>query len=100
LIIVLTENGETARLVSKYKPSQLILACSIDSAVIRQLNVTSGVIGFKIPSFQGTENLLKSCINAAKDQKLCKKGNKVICVHSTKEEEPGISNLLKILDIE
>jgi pyruvate kinase len=76
------------------------LACSIDSAVIRQLNLTKGVIGFKIPSFQGTENLLKSCILAAKEKNLCKKGNKVVCIHSTKEEEPGISNLLKILDIE
>ncbi len=100
LIIVLTENGESARMVAKYRPRQPILACSTNSAIIRQLNVSRGVIGFKIPSFQGTENLLKSCIVAAKDMHLCAKGNKVVCVHSTKEEEPGMSNLMKILDIE
>ena len=100
LIVVLTENGESARLVAKYKPSQPILACSTNSTVIRQLNLTRGVIGFKIPSFQGTDNLLKSCIAAAKDLGLCKTGHKVVVIHSTKEEDPGISNILKILDIE
>ncbi len=97
---MLTEDGASARLVAKYRPKHPILACSTNSAVIRQLNISRGVIGFKIPSFQGTENLLKSCIVAAKEMHLCAKGNKVVCMHSTKEEEPGISNLLKILDID
>jgi len=100
LLIVLTEDGESARLVAKYRPRQPILACSTNRSVVSQLNLSRGVIGYKIASFQGTENLLKSCIIAAKEMNLCKKGNKVVCVHSTKEEEPGISNLLKILDIE
>ncbi len=100
MLIVLTENGESARMLAKYKPRQVIFACSTNMAVIRQLNLTRGVVGYKIPSFQGTDNLLKTCITAAKELNFCKTGNKVVCIHSTKEEEPGISNLLKILDIE
>eukprot|EP00831_Metopus_contortus_P075800 TRINITY_DN6966_c0_g1_i2.p1 TRINITY_DN6966_c0_g1~~TRINITY_DN6966_c0_g1_i2.p1 ORF type:complete len:125 (+),score=8.48 TRINITY_DN6966_c0_g1_i2:2-376(+) len=100
LLIVLTENGESARILSKYRPRQIILTCSTNSSVIRQLNTTRGIIGFKIPSFQGTDNLLKSCIAAAKKMELCHKGNKVVVIHSTSEDDPGISNLLKILDIE
>ncbi len=97
---MLTENGDSARLVAKYRPKQLILACSPNNSVIRQLNVTRGVMGFKIPSFQGTENLIHTCIAAAKNLNLCTKGNKVVCVHSTREDDPGISNVLKILDID
>jgi pyruvate kinase len=98
--MVLTEDGESARLISKYRPRQPIFACSTNSGVIRSLNLVQGVIPFKIPSFQGTENLLRSLISTAKGMKLCKKGNQVVCVHSTKEEDPGISNVLKILEVE
>ena len=58
LIIVLTDTGKIARYVAKYKPSVPILACSISMHVVKQLNTSRGVIGYKIPSFQGTDNLL------------------------------------------
>lgn len=51
LIIVLTDSGRIARYVAKYRPPVPILACSISNHVIRQLNVSRGVIGYKIPSF-------------------------------------------------
>jgi len=50
LIIVLTDTGHLARLVAKYRPSVPILACSINLSVIRQLNITRGVMAMKIPS--------------------------------------------------
>jgi len=51
LIIVLTDSGKLARLVSKYKPSVPILACSVSMPVVRQLKTTRGVVGYKIPSY-------------------------------------------------
>lgn len=51
LIIVLTDTGKIARYVAKYKPPVPILACSISLPVVRQLNTSRGVIGYKIPSF-------------------------------------------------
>jgi pyruvate kinase len=51
LIIVLTDSGKLARLVAKYRPEVKILACSINGAVVRQMNVTRGCLGFKIPTF-------------------------------------------------
>ena len=62
LIIVLTDTGALARLVSKYRPSVPVLACSVSGSVIRQLNCARGVIGFKIPSYQGTDNLIGMAI--------------------------------------
>jgi len=100
LIIVLTDTGKIARYVAKYRPSVPILACSISMPVVRQLNTSRGVIGYKIPSFQGTDNLLQLVIKTAKDMGLCKQGNKVVTIHGSQEETPDESNILKILDIE
>lgn len=100
LIIVLTDSGKLARLVAKYKPSVPILACSVSKSVVKQLKTSRGVVGFKIPSYQGTENLLQLVIKTAKDMRLCKQGNKVITIHGSAEETPDESNIMKILDIE
>jgi pyruvate kinase len=51
LIIVLTDTGKIAKYVAKYKPPVPILACSISLPVVRQMNISRGVIGYKIPSF-------------------------------------------------
>ncbi len=97
---MLTDTGKIARLVAKYRPQVPILACSISMPIVRQLNTSRGVIGYKIPSFQGTDNLIQLVIRTAKDMGLCRQGNKVITIHGTQEETPDESNILKILDIE
>jgi pyruvate kinase len=51
LIIVLTDTGWIARYVAKYKPKIPILACSISLPIVKQMNLTRGVIGYIIPSF-------------------------------------------------
>lgn len=99
LIIVLTDNGKIARYVAKYRPQVPILACSISMPVVRQMNMTRGVLGFKIPSFQGTEGLLLLVIKQAKEMGLCKENGKVITIHGTNEDTPDESNIIKILDI-
>lgn len=100
LIIVLTDTGRIARLVAKYRPKQIILACSVSAHVVRQMNLSRGARGFKVPSFQGTDSLLQVVIKAAKDLNLCKSGNKAITIHGNNEEQPDESNVMEILDIE
>ena len=58
LILVVTETGNICRLVSKYKPSVPILACCTNNSVVRSLNLVWGITGYKIPSYQGIENLI------------------------------------------
>ena len=50
IFVCLTETGKIARFIAKYKPFQSILACTTSSAVVKQVNMTRGVIGYKIPS--------------------------------------------------
>lgn len=98
LIIVLTDSGKLARLVSKYRPETKILACSINSHVVRQMNMLRGVIGYKIPTFSGTDNVIQTVIGEAKQMKLCKSGSKIAVIHGTNEETPDEQNIMKILD--
>jgi len=100
LIVVLTDTGHMARLCAKYRPNCPILACSVSLSVIRQLNVARGVQGFKIPSYQGTDNLVQLVIRQAKEMHLCKPGRKVITIHGTSEETPDESTILKIIDVD
>ena len=56
IFVCLTETGKIARYVAKYRPFQSILACSTSSAVVRQVNMTRGVIGYKIPTHLSKSN--------------------------------------------
>jgi len=51
LVVVLTDSGKLARLVSKYRPEVPILACSVNGSVVRFMNTMRGVVGLKIPTF-------------------------------------------------
>jgi pyruvate kinase len=100
LIIALTETGHTARLLAKYRPSQPILALSAGESTSRHLQVCRGVISLQVPSFQGTDHVIKSAIEHAKDMGLVKVGDRVVAVHGVQEEVSGHSNLMKILEVQ
>lgn len=51
LFVVLTTNGKIARYLAKQRPMQTILACCTQQQVVRQVNTSRGVIGYKVPSF-------------------------------------------------
>ena len=99
LIIALTDTGKLARLIAKYRPEVNILACSVNAPAVRQMNCMRGVIGLKLATLQGTENIIQQVIQEAKNLKLCKTGAKVAVIHGTNEETPDESNIMKILDV-
>lgn len=51
LFVCLTSTGKIARALAKQKPMQTILACCTQPQVVRQVNTTRGVIGYKVPSY-------------------------------------------------
>lgn len=99
LIIVITETGATARMVAKYRPNQPILALCMSASVIRQLNITRGVMCLKIPSFLGTDNLIHDAMKYAVDAGYCKTGDNIVCLMGQNEESPEAVNIMKIQTI-
>lgn len=100
LIIVITDTGNICRLLAKYRPPVPIFACCVSNTVIRNLQFVWGIQGYKIPSYQGTENLLQLVIRHAKELKMVTTGHKAVCIHSASEETPDESNMLKIIEID
>ena len=100
LIIVITDTGSLARLVSKYKPPVPVLACSVSQNVIRQLQITRGVWGYKIPSYQGSDNVIQMVIKVAKENHMVQSGHKIVCIHGHNEDTPDESDIMKIVDVE
>lgn len=70
LIVVMTQSGELPELIAKYRPHQFIFACCTSHSVVRQLNLVRGVIGYKIPSFDGVDQLMKIIVKAARSMNL------------------------------
>lgn len=102
LFLCITSTGRIAKFLAKQRPLQPILACSIYSNVVRQINSTRGVQGYKIPAYlQKHQNkLLELVLKVAKEQELCYPGNKVMVF--TVQDEGQITEGIKftILDIE
>jgi len=51
-ILCLTDNGRTAKLISRFRPQAIILAASPSEAALRQLALYWGVWGVHVPQFQ------------------------------------------------
>jgi pyruvate kinase len=69
LFICLTSTGKVARFLAKQRPMQTILACSTTSSVVRQVNTSRGVIGYKVPGhLKGhSERLISLVLKVAKE---------------------------------
>jgi len=97
LIIVITESGETARLVAKYRPAVPVYVLTTSPTVARQVNGTLRNCFCKVVlSTQGNERLLEQAIAESRTQNLIKAGDIVVCVHGS-SEKGGATNLVRIL---
>ena len=73
MFVCLTETGKIARHLARQKPKQPILACSTNGQVVRQINQTRGVVGYKVPEclVQKTDDLIKMVLDVAQEQLIC-----------------------------
>jgi len=97
LIVALTETGETARQIAKYRPKTPILAITASQTTVRQLGVIRGIVPLLTASFVGTDSVITKALKHAQSVGMVKAGDQVVAVHGTQEESPGHSNLLKVV---
>lgn len=99
LILALTETGYTARLITKYRPEQMVLALSASESTVRHLQLLRGITSILVQSFQGTDHVIFSALGIAKERGLVDVGQSVVAVHGIKEEVAGSSNLMKVVEV-
>lgn len=96
-IIVFALTDLIPRLVAKFNPVCPIVAVSIDEHVMKALTITRGVTCLRIPSFQGTESIIQFAIKSAKEKGYSSGGDNMIVIHSTDENDPDQSNVVKVV---
>ncbi len=80
LIVALTESGNTARLISKYRPDADILAVTFDEKVERSLMINWGVIPMLTNKPASTDDMFEVAEKAALESGLVESGDNIIIV--------------------
>ena len=94
-IIAVTRSGNTARMVSKYRPGCQIIACTPDERTWRQLNMVWGVAPILTKEEYSMEILLLHATEAAEENGYVKEGDVVVLTVGVPLGRSGNTNLLK-----
>ncbi len=95
-IINVTKSGESARMISRYRPLAPIIACSPHEKVCRQLNMSWGVLPVLVEEKNSTDDLLEHAVDMAEKQNLVKSGDLVVVTAGIPLGISGTTNLLKV----
>jgi len=100
LLICLTESGNTAKVVSKYRPACPILAVTPNDGVVRRLLIWKGIIPLKVESMKGTEKVLATAFHYVRDVlRIVKEGDLVVILSGQIEAVSGATNMFKIAHV-
>ncbi len=95
-IITVTESGQTARMISKYRPGMQIIGCTVNSRVYRQLAMSWGVMPIFCQPKDDADELFDHAVQRAKEEKLIQDGDLVVITAGVPLGIPGTTNLLKV----
>ncbi|MBI4125221.1 MAG: pyruvate kinase [Deltaproteobacteria bacterium] len=97
-IMVFSMSGTTARLLSKLKPKQPIIALTPKEQTYNQLALFWGVIPVLSPLGHSTDEMIAIAGRKVRAARLLKRGDKVVVVSGT-QQLMGATNMMKILTL-
>ena len=95
-IVTVSESGNTARLLSKYRPSQPIIACVMDEQVQRQLSVSWGITPLMMDLAASTDELIEKSTALAKEHGYLHDGELAVVTAGVPVGVSGTTNMIKI----
>jgi pyruvate kinase len=95
-IIAVTKSGTTARRVSKFRPSEPIVAATPDLKTFHQLSMSWGVCPVLAINQDDTDRLFLHAIDCARQLDIVSKGDKVVITAGVPLKLAGTTNLLKV----
>ena len=95
-IITASKSGETARLLSRFRPDAQIIACVLDETTRRQLNVYRGVTPLLMDYAHSTDELISMSVENAKDAGLIQDGDLVVVTAGVPVGVSGTTNMIKV----
>ncbi len=98
-IITVTMSGFTAEMIARYKPNCPIIACSVDEAVCRQVNMLWGVRPLLIDKKETAEELFKEGVRKAMEAGYVKKGDTVVITAGVPLGISGKTNMIRVVEV-
>lgn len=98
-IITVTISGFTAGMISRYKPSCPIIACSVSPRICRQMNLCWGVTPIWIARESTTDDLFDVAVRAAEDAGYIQKGDKAVLTAGVPLGVSGRTNMIRVVEV-
>ena len=95
-IVTVSESGTTARLRSKYRPQQPIIACVMKEQVQRQLSLSWGITSLMMPLAHSTDELIEMSTALAKENGFLHNGELAVVTAGVPVGISGTTNMIKI----
>ncbi len=95
-IVTVTESGNTARLLSKYRPAQPIIACVMSDQVQRQLSISWGIIPLIMSLAHNTDELIAMSTEIARQNGYLHDGELAVVTAGVPVGVSGTTNMIKI----
>ena len=99
-IITVTKSGSTARNLSKFRPSCMIIGCTPSQTVLRQMSMSWGVYPVFTDEKENTDELFDSAVLSAEQSGLVGKGDTVVLTAGIPLGIAGNTNMLKVSEVE
>ena len=95
-IVTVSESGNTARLLSKYRPQQPIIACVMDEQVQRQLSLSWGITSLLMGPAHSTDELIEMSTALAQKNGYLHNGELAVVTAGVPVGVSGTTNMIKI----
>lgn len=99
LIVAYTESGNTARLVSEFRPDARILGLTPSAATGRRMALYWGVTPQIVGRLHSTDAMVRQVKRLCAEQKLCERGAPVVIVAGVPLNQSGKTNTMTVHQI-
>ena len=95
-IVTVSESGNTARLLRKYRPTQPIIACVMNEQVQRQLSLSWGITSLLMGPAKSTDELIEMSTALAQKNGYLHNGELAVVTAGVPVGVSGTTNMIKI----
>lgn len=95
-ILTVSKTGQTARMISKYRPACPIISGSTNEKVLRQMNLSWGVVPILVEEKNNSDELFEHVVEVAEKKGLVKSGDLAVITAGVPVGISGTTNMLKV----
>ncbi len=98
-VVVFSESGATARLMSKQRPAASVVAFTPSDLIRRRMAMYWGVVPLTMPRIEQTDERVEEIERRLKEEGLAKSGQKLVILSGTIMGQRGGTNVMKLHEV-